>query len=226
MGTRPARSSVAAYRAVRPAALVAEFAGVCLTASTEGHALRVLVDGADVAEPAAWGTAVAVALRAAGRPCAVVAMADWLRPASLRLEQGHHHVDSFRDHWFDYSALRREVLDPLGPGGSGQWLPTLWDASADRATRAVRRTATPGMVLLVAGPMLLGRSLACELTAHLHLSEAALRRRSPPELRWTVPALMEHEQNANSDTVADLVVRADHPDRPAAAFRNQVSPSR
>ncbi len=226
MGTRPPRPHSVAYRAVRPAVLLAEFAAVCLTTSAEGSALRVLVDGADTAEPAALSTAVAEAVRAAGRPCAVVGLADWLRPASLRLEHGHRDGDSFRDHWYDYAALRREVLDPLGPGGSGQWLPTLWDASADRATRAVRHTAPPGMVLLVAGPMLLGRELACELTAHLHLSEAALRRQTSPELGWTVPALMEHEQKANSDTVADLVVRADHPDRPAVAFRGQRSPSR
>lgn len=223
MGTRPARSPVVAYRAVRPDALIAEFAAVCLTASTDGHALRVLVDGADAAQPAALCIAVAARLRTAGRPCAVVATVDWLRPASLRLEHGHRDPDSFRDRWFDYAALRREVFDPLGPGGSGWWLPTLWDASADRATRAARETAQQGMVLLCAGPMLLGRGLPCECTVHLHLGEAALRRRTAPELDFTIAALLAHEQAADSDAVADVVVRADHPDRPAVAFRGQAS---
>lgn len=218
--------SARCFRAVRPEVLVTDLVAGCLTTRAEGHALRVLVDGADAAKPDELCTAVAAGLRAAGRPSVVVRLADWWRPASLRLEQGHRDPESFRQHWFDYAALRREVLDPLGPGGSGKWLPTLWDFSADRATRVPRESTDAGLVLLVAGPMLLGRDLPCELAVHLHLSEAALRRRTPPELGWTVPAVVAQEQTADSDEVADVLVRVDHPDRPAVAWRGQFSPAR
>ncbi len=194
-----------------------ELAALCRDA--RGQALRVMIDGADAAEPELLAVALAQRLRADGRPCATVQLADWLRPASLRLEHGHQDAQSYRANWFDYAALRREVLDPLGPGGQRRWLPTLWNARTDRATRAAHEHAPEDMVLLVAGPMLLGRGLPFELTVHLHLSAAALRRRTPAELGWTVDALVAHEDAVHSDAVADVVVRADHPDRPAIRAR-------
>ncbi len=72
---------------------------------------------------------------------------------------------------------------------------------------------------MVAGPMLLGRGLPFDLTVHLHLSEAALRRRTAPAHGWTVHALVEHEQLADSDLAADIVVRVDRADRPAIFVR-------
>jgi hypothetical protein len=196
--------------------LADELAALCMVGREQTN--RVMIDGADAAEPAVLGALLAARLRAGGRPCAELTMADWLRPASLRLEHGRADPNSYRDAWFDYASLSREVLDPFEPGGSGRWLPTLWDVETDRATRAERLQAEPGTVLVVAGPMLLGRGLPFDLTVHLHLSEAALRRRSAPELGWTVTALLEHERLAGSDLLADIVVRVDHAARPAISI--------
>lgn len=199
-----------AYQSLSPAALAAMLARRCLSEATQPH-LRVAVDGADAARPGVLADAVADIVRAGGRPCARVSLADWLRPASLRLEHGRADPDSYRYGWFDLDALQREVLRPLGPGGSGSWLPTRWDPVTDRATRQRRQPAAPGTVLLVSGPMLLGAGLDFELTAHLHLSEAALHRRTPDDLQWSVSALVAHER----DTAAtpDWFVRADHAER-------------
>ena len=57
-------------------------------------------------------------LRVRGHPVVRVRAADQLRPASLRLERGRTDPDSFYDDWLDADGLRREVLDPLGPGGA------------------------------------------------------------------------------------------------------------
>lgn len=203
------------YRSLTPHTLAGAVADRCLGAAPGGPALRVAVDGADAAAPGELADAVADLLAARRRPCARVSLADWLRPASLRLEHGHTDEESYRTAWFDLGALVREVLDPLGPGGSGRWLPSLWDPVTDRATRAPRHHATPGTVLLVDGPMLVGAGLAFELTVHLHLGEGALRRRTSADQLWTVPALLAHEAEADTDAVVDLLVRAEHADRPA-----------
>lgn len=201
------------FRPVTPAVLADELALRCAGLDPERGA-RVVLDGADAAAPGALANAVATRLRAAGRPCARVSLADFWRPASLRLEHGRD-AESYRSAWFDLGALVREVLDPLGPDGSGTWLPTLWDPSTDRATRAGRRVAAPGTVLVVDGPMLLGQWLPVELGVHLHLSAAALRRRTPDDEAWTVPALLEHEDDVGTDDLADVLVRSEHADRPA-----------
>ena len=92
--------------------------------------VRVLVDGPPPTDPDGLGAAVTEELRVRGRTALAVRAADFLRPASLRLEYGHHDEDMFLDGWLDVGALLREVL------GDGPVLPRLWDAERDRALAA------------------------------------------------------------------------------------------
>ena len=181
----------------------------------EGGRLRVAVDGAPAAGTGPLADAVAEALRLRGRPVLRVGAADFLRPASLRLEYGHRDADAYYDGWLDTNALFREVFDPLEPGGSGLALPRLWDARADRAVRARPLPVPPGGVLLLDGPLLLGRWLPLDLSVHLWLSPAALARRTPADEQWTLPAFARYEDEVRPAEAADLVVRADDPRRPA-----------
>jgi hypothetical protein len=181
----------------------------------QGGRLRVAVDGASAAGTGGLADAVAEALRLLGRPVLRIRAADFLRPASLRLEYGHQDPDAFLDGWLDVNALFREVFDPLEAGGSGQVLPALWDAQADRAVRTRPVPLPPGGVLLLDGPLLLGRWLPLDLTVHLWLSPAALARRTPSTEQWTLPAFARYEAEVRPAEAADLVVRADDPRRPA-----------
>ncbi|MGV9680845.1 hypothetical protein ACWDSJ_36715 [Nocardia sp. NPDC003482] len=169
----------------------------------------VAIDGADAADPVEMARAVAERVRARGRPCVVVAVHDFVRPASLRLEFGRD-AESYREAWFDYAALDREVLRGLRE--RGRWLPALWDERTDRSARAATVSAEPDLVVIVAGPMLLGRGLDFDLTVELRLSEGALRRATDPAESFTVEALLAHRRAAGEP---DLLVAWDHRDRPA-----------
>jgi hypothetical protein len=204
---------------VSPERLVEEVTDLVDSAGA-GARTRVAVDGAPPTRPEELATAVAARLRARGRPALVVVAADFLRPASLRLELGRTDPDAFLDGWLDVAGLRREVLDPAGPRGSGRLLPRLWDAAADRAHRDDYVTLREGGVLLLAGALLLGRGLEFELTVHLRMSEAALRRRLDAAERWTLPAYARYDAERNPADDADLLVLADHPERPAVRRRD------
>lgn len=197
-------------RPIAPQLLVEEIAERIAATSPESW-LRVAVDGAPPARPGALADALTDPVRLRGRPVVRVSARDFLRPASLRLEHGRTDPDVFYDEWLDTAALVREVLGPLEPGGSGRVLPALWDSEADRAVRADYVTLPPGGVLVLDGALLLGRGLPFDLSVHLWLSRAALARKTAEEDRWTLPAYERYEQSR----AADLVVRADHPDRPA-----------
>lgn len=197
-------------RPIAPHLLVEEIAERIAATSPESW-LRVAVDGAPPARPGALADALTDPVRLRGRPVVRVSARDFLRPASLRLEHGRTDPDVFYDEWLDTAALVREVLGPLEPGGSGRVLPALWDSEADRAVRADYVTLPPGGVLVLDGALLLGRGLPLDLSVHLWLSPAALARKTAEEDRWTLPAYERYEENR----AADLVVRADHPDRPA-----------
>ena len=144
-----------------------------------------------------------------------IAAGGFLRPASLRFELGRDNPDAFYMGWLDEAGLRREVLDPLAPGGTGRFLPSLWDPVTDRATRAPYVTAPPGAAALVSGQFLLGGGLPFDVALHLVLSPAALGRRLPADLRWTLPAYARYAEEVDPAAFADVVVRVDDPRHPA-----------
>ena len=177
--------------------------------------VRIAVDGA--AGTAGLADKMVDPLRVNGRPAIRVSTVDFLRPASLRFERGKRDPDARYENWLDEGALRREVLDPLGAGGTGRVLPALWDAERDRSRRLDRLELAPGGVLIADGELLLGRGLPFELTVHLSLSDGALRRRLPEDEHWALPAFARYADEVRPAEVADVLVRADDPRHPAVA---------
>lgn len=202
---------------VRPVAtevLVRELAEQ-LAGTDAGGRLRVGVDGAAAADPGALADALVGPLRVRGRPAVRISADDFLRPASVRLEFGRTNPDSYYLGWLDEAGLRREVLDPAGPGGSGRIVTRLWDARIDRAAREPYIELAPNAVVIVSGPLLLGAGLPFDVTVHLALSPAALARRTGPEERWTLPAFARYGAEVDPAAFADVVVRLDDPRHPA-----------
>lgn len=201
-------------RPVSPALLVEELAGTIADRAGDGW-LRVAIDGAPAAGPGRLADALEEPLRMRGHPTVRIDAGDFLRPASLRLERGRTDPDVYYEDWLDAGALVREVLAPLAPGGTGRILPTWWDPVADRSTRAAYLTLPPGGVALLSGALLLDAGLPLDLTVHVALSPAALARRTPAAQAWTLPAYARYADEVMPQLVADVVVLADDPRRPA-----------
>lgn len=193
-------------------ALVEELADR-IAALPRGRRLRVAVDGAAGAD--ALAESLVDPLRVRGRAALHIPSQGFLRPASVRLELGHTNPDAFYERWLDLPGLRREVLDRLD---SGLVLPSLWDPTTDRATRAAYQPVPPGGVVLVSGALLLGAGLPFDLTIHIALSPPALARRIPRDRHWTLPAFDRYEAEVHPAELADVVVRLDDPRHPAVAF--------
>lgn len=135
---------------------------------------------------------------------------DFLRPAGERFEHGREDADAFRTTWLDAAALDREVLTAVC---GGRYLPALRDADTDRSARRQPEPAPDRAVLLLSGVLLLGRGLPADLTVHVALSPAALRRRGVPA--WQLPAFADYDREARPRSAADVVVLAEDPARPA-----------
>jgi len=199
---------------VSPTVLVDRLVALVLARSSAGRC-RVGVDGAPPTRPGELADALVGPLRAAGRPVVRVRADDFLRPASLRWEHGREDPDARYDDWLDLPALAREVLAPLAPGGTGRYLPTLWDAGHDRSTRAARLDSEPAAVLVLDGSLLLGRGLDLDLTVHLAARAATLHRRTPDSDRWALPAYARYARDVSPEAIADVVVHVDDPRHPA-----------
>ncbi|HEV3362258.1 MAG TPA: uridine kinase [Pseudonocardiaceae bacterium] len=201
-------------RPISPELLVDEVAEL-LGALRPGEWVRVAIDGAPPTRPGDLADALVDPLRTRGRAVQRVRAADFLRPASVRFERGRTDPDSFYTGWLDVGGLTREVLRPLGPGGSGRVLPALWDAGRDRAVRADYVDVAPGGVLLLDGSLLLGQGLPIDFAVHLWLSPAALARQIDDDVRWTLPAYARYAEEVAPANLADVAVRVDNARHPA-----------
>jgi hypothetical protein len=204
------------YRALVAADLLTYLADRIQASPAPGPALRVAVDGPACADPVGLAESVLAALAALGRPGTVLPAASFWRDASVRLEFGRADVDSLPN-WLDSAALTREVLTPLGPSGSGAFLPSLRDPATNRSTRATPRAARPGEVVLVAGSFLLGNGLDFDVSIHLAVSSAARARQTPADEAWTLPAFDAYDARVRPAEIADISVRWDDPARPATS---------
>lgn len=200
------------FRPVTPELLVEELAD-SIAGRAAGGWTRVAVDGAPPSRPGAFADRLADGLRLRGRPVLRVSAAGFLRPASVRFERGREDPGARYDDWLDRGGLTREVLAPLGRGGTGRVLPSLWDAAADRATRAPYTELPAGGVLVLDGELLLGRGLTFEHTVHLWLSAPALARRFAEA--WALPTFARYDAEVRPLHTADTGVQVDDPDHPA-----------
>ncbi|MFP5346310.1 MAG: uridine kinase [Actinomycetes bacterium] len=179
---------------------------------------RVAVDGAVPADTALVADAIGEAVREAGRPVVRGSTGDYLRPRSVRLEHGPDDPDVGYERWVDHLALRRELLDPLGPGGDLTYLPTFWDPESDRSPRATPVRALPGSVAVVDGPFLLRWETAdaFDVSVHLLVSDAALARRLPrSDVVRVTGAWRRYAEETWPEERADVVLRFDRPSHPA-----------
>jgi len=180
--------------------------------------LRLGLDGPVELDTAGLADTVATALAEQAVPVARVSARDFLRGRSVRLEYGHDDPDSVYDLWYDFPALRREVLDALLPDGRHTWLPRLRDPDTDRSVRVTPQPAPPGTVAVVDGRFLAREDVrdGFDLIVHLDVSDAALGRRLPRDESDRVRgAWLRYLSDDKPAEHADLVVRFDHPDRPA-----------
>jgi uridine kinase len=83
------------------------------------HRLRVAVDGLTASGKSSFGHELAAQIAAAGRPVLRASLDDFKRPWHERHLYDRTSGAGYYANAFDYATLRRVLLDPLAPGGSG-----------------------------------------------------------------------------------------------------------
>jgi uridine kinase len=118
------------------------------------HPVRVAVDGPDAAGKTTLADELA-GLLAGKRPVIRAGIDGFHNPREHRLRRGPDSPEGYFLDSFDYEALRKLLLDPLGPGGSRRYRRRVFDYRRDEKVEAQEEEASPGAILLFDGVFLL-----------------------------------------------------------------------
>lgn len=115
------------------------------------HPVRVGVDGPDAAGKSTLADELARALAGAARPVIRATIDNFHRPRAERYRRGPDSPEGYYEESYDHALLRRELLDPLGPGGTLRFRRRAYDHRADVPVDAGPEVARPDAILLFDG---------------------------------------------------------------------------
>jgi len=119
-----------------------------------GRPTRVAVEGITASGKTTWAADLVAALEAGGRPATHVSMDGFHHPAAHRRRQGPMSADGYYEDAYDLPALRRCLLDPLGPGGDRSMRTAVIDLASDRPVDPSQVLVAPNGVVVVDGSFL------------------------------------------------------------------------
>jgi uridine kinase len=118
------------------------------------HPTRVAIDGVDGSGKTTLADELVAAIRRAGRDVIRASVDGFHNPRAVRYARGPDSPEGYFLDSFDYAAVRRELLEPLGPKGSGRFRTAVFDYRTDCAVDSPERVAPRDAVLLFDGVFL------------------------------------------------------------------------
>ena len=112
---------------------------------------RVAIDGVDGAGKTMFGDELGRTLEAWGANVIRASVDGFHHPRAVRSRRGRFCPEGFYRDSYDYATLRQVLLDPLSPGGSGQYVSAVFDHRNDAPVRSSTRQAAAGDILIFDG---------------------------------------------------------------------------
>ena len=202
------------------------------------HPTRVAFDGPPAAGKTTMADELAVVLRAQGREVIRASIEGFLLPRLQRYRRGEDSPEGCYHDSFDFDALHRVLLDPLGPDGDRGFQQAVYDRDTDTALSPPVTTAAADAVLLFDGVFLLRPELADAWDLRIYVSadfEETLARARIRDLATSgsaarveqrfrnryLPSQQLYFATVHPTEHADIVVHNDEPQQPSWEIRTR-----
>ena len=222
---------MSARDAASPRAVLLDRLATLIAGVRLGHPTRVALDGPDAAGKTTLADELAAVLRERGRHVVRASVDGFHRPRAERYARGPDSPEGYYEDSFDHDALRRGLLEPLGPDGDLRFRRATFDHRTDSHVSEPASTAPVDAVLVFDGVFLQRRELRSHFDLCVFVSVAfdetmrrALDRDAPllgsreeVERRYQeryVPGQRLYFAAVRPRELADVVVRNDDPAAP------------
>jgi uridine kinase len=199
------------------------------------HPLRVGIDGVSGSGKTVLADELASVLRKMNREVVRTGMDGFHNPPEIRHRRGSMSVDGYVEDSFDYAAVRKCVLDPLGPEGSLNYLPEIYDHATGTAKLSDPVFASSDAILLFEGVMLFRQEIANAFDYRILVDtsfEVSLERAKARDLKhfgnmqtlldkYThrfIPGQKRYLAECRPAAKANVILANDDPDRPELKF--------
>ena len=118
------------------------------------HPVRVAVDGRTASGKTTLANELAAAVKRTGRPLIRTSVDGFHNPRAVRYRLGRMSPEGYYRDARDLGAVRRLLLDPLGPGGDRLYRTEAFDLERDEPVEQEARRASSNAVLVVDGTFL------------------------------------------------------------------------
>lgn len=187
------------------------------------HPVRVAVDGRTASGKTTFADELACAISGGGKSVIRASADGFHQPAAVRHRQGRLSPDGYYEDARDFNAIRKLLLEPLGPDGDRSYATQTFDVERDEPVEPEVHQAEEDAVLIVDGTFLQRPELrsAWDFVIFLDVSEDEAHRRGvyrdyvvlgrqagASELysRRYGPAFTRYELECNPADRADVVI--------------------
>ena len=202
------------------------------------HPLRVGIDGVSASGKTVFADELAIILRKMNREVIRTGIDGFHNPPEIRHRRGAMSVEGYVEDSFDYSAVRKHVLNPLGPGGNLSYVPEVYDHAQGTTKQPDPILASPDAILLFEGVMLFREEIANAFDYKILVNtsfEVALERAKARDLnhfgsmqtlmnkytRRFIPGQKRYLTECRPETQANVIFRNDDPSRPGIKFNER-----
>ena len=207
-----------------------------LIAIRQPHPLRVAIDGIDAAGKTFLADELSQTLQTRECPVLRASVDGFHHPQEIRHQRGAISPEGYYYDSFDYNALKRLILEPLGPAGNRQYQTAMFSFRSDASILSSVRLADAKSILLFDGVFLLRPELVSywdfkifvDITFEVSIERASRRDQmlfGPPEAvkeryqQRYVPGQQLYMQSCRPKEQADIVVHNNDPTNPTMTIQ-------
>jgi len=199
------------------------------------HPLRVGIDGVSASGKTVLADELAVVLQKMNRKVIRTGIDGFHNPPEIRHRRGSMSVEGYVEDSFDYAAVRKCVLNPLGPEGSLSYQPEIYDHAKETGKPPNSISASSDAILLFEGVMLFRKEIVNAFDYRILVDttfEVALKRAKTRDLkhfgnmqtlldkytRRFIPGQKRYLAECQPAAKANVILANDDPERPELKF--------